>query len=198
MARQAKPSYWESKRGYFCQINGERHPLAYGPKDEPHRPTFLKAMEAFIKLKKPAVPQPPAADLPLCECVQKWLENVQKYKSESYHETSEYVLNATPPKWEPHEVRSWRGRAISALLPHHVTGWLEGMTNWCGTTKRTAWERLVQCLIHVPDDTVRSVLVFPKELGQTMRQHHRVEWHFRAVVLSRARRMSAEAAGVAS
>jgi integrase len=52
MARGKRPSvsYWNSRDGYGCWIDGTQHILAKGPDDAPKGPTYLEAVERFRKL----------------------------------------------------------------------------------------------------------------------------------------------------
>jgi hypothetical protein len=59
MARKSSVRYWPNrgvwsdakgqvhKGGYYCWFNGKQYPLATGPDDYPHGPTYQAAFKAF-------------------------------------------------------------------------------------------------------------------------------------------------------
>lgn len=62
MPRASKVTYWPTRGGYGTWIKGEQIILAKGPKDEPHGPTYRKALKQFAdKMELAAVGKPGAA-----------------------------------------------------------------------------------------------------------------------------------------
>jgi integrase len=50
MARTPSPRYFDSRKAYYVQFRGRQHCLATGPKDEPHGPTYLAAVQRFAEI----------------------------------------------------------------------------------------------------------------------------------------------------
>ena len=50
MSRKPSVRYYDSRKGYYTQIDGKQHRLADGPDDSPTGPTYLKAIEAYKQL----------------------------------------------------------------------------------------------------------------------------------------------------
>jgi len=50
MPRRPLPRYFESRGGYYVQLNGKQRRLATGPDDGPTGPTYLLALDEFKKL----------------------------------------------------------------------------------------------------------------------------------------------------
>jgi integrase len=132
MARGRKSAlrYWASRQGggYFTTQQGKQILLAQGPKDDPDGPTYQRAEEAYRKLQGEA----------------------GKHVTNLGHIAAKYAAHLKSNKERLRQfhthidsfIASYGDLYLTAILPHHVTTWLQSRTTWGDTTKHHAFNYL--------------------------------------------------------
>lgn len=78
MARKRKVSYWKSKKGYGCWIDGQQRLLAMGPDDQPLGDTFKRALARYEELTSGMTREEQAqADPPLGHVLRAYLKYLE-------------------------------------------------------------------------------------------------------------------------
>ncbi len=137
MARKPQIRYWQRKGGgYFTTRQGKQVELALGPDDFPDGPTYRRAMAAWLSLGEASA----APDQLLVRAL------FALYRSHLERNASnDFALRNFRAYTKSFEAMHGH-LAASALLPKHVTSWLDSKATWNGTTRVTALSKLTLAL----------------------------------------------------
>jgi integrase len=131
MPRGRKPSvtYWSSRKGYFCWIDGRQHKLAIGPEDAPNGPTYLGALDRFRKLLE-LEDGKGTNDYRVSALLNQYRAHLKATRKSAVPGVFEVMARGFAVEFGKLRVRE--------LKPHMVETWLARQDNWNNTSKAHA------------------------------------------------------------
>ncbi len=145
MAKKASPWWWEARKGWYVQLDGQRHFLGEHPESRP-KPRKGKTgwnapqeiLDALATLQKG---QPQAGDsvaVVLDDFIGWNLENRSELTVKGYQKYCQDFINFSYSEVKLGELD------VNVLTSAHVTAWLASKSTWQSTTKRNAITALIR------------------------------------------------------
>lgn len=158
-----KPSvrYWASKKGYCCWIDGQRHVLAKGPKDDPTGPTYLEALAKFRKLL--ALEADKGTDDYLVSSL------LNQYRIH-LHATRKSAVPGIFEIMAKGFAREFGNFRVSELRPHMFEQWLGKQKRWNSTSKAHAGQLILGAISwarkkgYIQNDPLRGRVDLPQPI----------------------------------
>lgn len=135
--RKPSVSYWPSRKGYCCWINGERVSLAKGPDDAPTGPTYLAALDQFRKILAQDAGKG-TDDYLVSALLNQYRAHLQATRKSGVPGVFEIMARGFGKKFGDKRVRE--------LKPYDFDRWLESQTQWNPTSKAHAANLIVSAL----------------------------------------------------